>query len=41
MILYDQLDWEAISNKGALTLLDPLEIMDGEYSLMEGNEIDT
>lgn len=41
MISYDQLDWEAISNKGALTLLDPLEIMDGEYSIMEGNEIDT
>jgi hypothetical protein len=33
-IFYDQLDWDKISTQETLTLIDPLNILDGDYSIL-------
>lgn len=37
IISHDKLDWETISKQGVLTLLDPLEIIDGGYRILKEN----
>lgn len=36
-ISYDQLNWETIGDQTLLTLVDPLDVLDGPYSVLEGN----